>query len=51
MEGNIDYKISANFTINDTYDLEVIDSNDIPVYTAIFMVCIEDAIRDSEKED
>lgn len=47
---NILYKVNAKFNYTDTYELEVLDSSIIPLYHAIFMVCIEDSIKDSEEE-
>jgi uncharacterized protein YxjI len=50
-DGSIAYKVNKRFTLlRDTYDLNVIDSAKIPLYQAIFMVCIEDAIKDSKEK-
>lgn len=48
LEGNIDYEVKASFSLFDRYELIVNDSSNIPLYNAIFMVCIEDAIKDAE---
>ena len=50
-QGNADYNIDKHFSlIGDTYTLTVLDKTSaIPLTSAIFMVCIEDAIGDSHK--
>jgi uncharacterized protein YxjI len=48
-DGSTAYKVSKKFTLlSDAYELNIIDSSKIPLYQAIFMVCIEDAIKDSK---
>lgn len=50
--GNVDYFVKEKFGVfSDTYELEVKDKKDIPLLHAILMVCIEDAIKDSEEDD
>lgn len=50
-DGTTAYKVTKEFTLlSDTYTLKVTDSSKIPVYQAIFMVCIEDAIKDADKK-
>lgn len=48
-EGNIDYEVNAEFSFVDTYTMKVYDTTDIPLYHAILMVCIEDAIYDAKE--
>ena len=50
-QGNADYDIDKHFSlVGDTYTLTVLDKESaIPLTSAIFMVCIEDAIGDSHK--
>lgn len=51
-DGNEDYELNGNFSlISDSYTLTVKDTSNIPVNQAIFMVCIEDAIKDSKDDD
>jgi uncharacterized protein YxjI len=50
-DGTTAYKVSKELTfLTDSYKLKVIDSTKIPLYQAIFMVCIEDAIKDSKEK-
>ncbi|MFQ3543469.1 hypothetical protein Q7A53_05235 [Halobacillus rhizosphaerae] len=49
-KGNVDYKVSKNFALTNSYDLEVKDTSNIPLYDAILMVCIEDAIASKDDE-
>ena len=49
-DGNIDYTVKKNFDIVNSYDIEIADKNDIPLYFAILMVCIEDAIASAEEK-
>jgi uncharacterized protein YxjI len=50
-DGTSAYKVSKELTfLTDSYKLKVIDSTKIPLYQAIFMVCIEDAIKDSKEK-
>jgi uncharacterized protein YxjI len=50
-DGSTAYKVNKKFTLlSDAYDLNVIDTSKIPLYQAIFMVCIEDAIKDAKEK-
>lgn len=50
-EDNTAYKVNKKFTLlTDSYELNILDSSKIPLYQAIFMVCIEDAIKDSKEK-
>lgn len=50
MNGNTDYVVNAHIALNDSYTITVNDTSDIPIKNAIFMVCIEDAIKDSKSK-
>lgn len=50
-DGNTAYKVNKELTLfTDSYDLHILDKTKIPLYQAIFMVCIEDAIKDSKEK-
>lgn len=42
------YIVNKQFTLfSDSYKMKIMDKSKIPLYQAIFMVCIEDAIKDA----
>jgi uncharacterized protein YxjI len=49
--GKVCYNIKKKFDFVDVYQMEVFDRETIPVEIAIFIVCIEDAIKDSKDDD
>lgn len=49
-DGNIDYKIEKQLDFVDSYEITIDDTSDIPLYHAIFMVCIEDAIHSASSQ-
>jgi hypothetical protein len=52
-DNHVDYFVKENFSLfHDTYDVTIHDKENIPLYQAILMTCIEDAIKDAqEKKD
>lgn len=50
-QGNPDYAIDKKFTlIGDEFEITVADASNVPLEQAILLICIEDAIADSEQE-
>lgn len=49
--GNKDYEVDKRFNlIRDVYDINVLDKNSsIPITHALLLVCVEDAIKDSQE--
>jgi hypothetical protein len=52
-EGNVDYEIDTKVVLGgDTYVVKVLDpQSEIPLEWAIFVACIEDAIKDAEEQE
>lgn len=48
---NLQYQVEANWGWTDNYTMKVYDKSKIPLYNAILMVCIEDAIHDAKKAE
>lgn len=50
-DGIMAYKVNKELTlIRDSYQVNIYDKSKIQLYQAIFMVCIEDAIKDASKK-